>query len=136
MIDFYTLFKLNLKLINLGGIIKTFVYYFRNRDYFSYVKRNKELFTKKKNATCYICALGPSLKQVNFNNLRGDTIVVNRFFKMGKELTNFIPTYYLIIDALFCKEENLEDFYEALEQYKGKGTAYLLHSKLANIAKT
>lgn len=128
--DKHDLFNYNLQFFNTGGWLLTIKRYFTNHKLFSCIKRNKELLDREKTDVCYICALGPSLKQVDLSKIKGDTIVVNRFFKIGQEHPEFIPTYYLMIDALFKKEENKEDFRGALKEYRGKGTTYLVHSKL------
>lgn len=124
----YTLFKLNVQYFNLGGWTLTIFRFFTQRRLFSCVKKNINLLDKRKSETCYICALGPSLKQVDLSKIQGDTIAVNRFFKIGKEYPDFRPTYYLMIDSLFKKPENRQDFLDALNQYRGKDTTYLVHS--------
>ena len=125
----FSLFNFNVQFFNVGGWVLTVLRYFTKRRLFSCVKRNKDLLVKNRNETCYICALGPSLKQVDLSKIQGDTIAVNRFYKIGKEYPDFTPTYYLLIDALFKKPENRQDFLEAMSQYRGKKTTYLVHSK-------
>ena len=133
--NFKTLFSLNIRFINFGGHLKYIKYAIFNRNLFSVVKQNSALYKKKTCDTCYICALGPSLKEVELSKIQGDTIVVNRFNKIGRENPTFVPTFYLIIDALFNTEENKKDFIDALEQYHPKDTIYLLHSKLSKMVK-
>lgn len=128
--NFQDLFDYNIKFVNLGGWLKYYVKYLTNRKLFNQLSRNKELQSKKSSDTCYICALGPSLKEVDLSKLAGDTIVVNRFYKIGREHPEFIPTYYLMIDALFQNEENKRDFLECVKQYRGKSTSYLINSQL------
>ena len=131
--DFKGLFRLNTKFINAGGYIKYLLNCVLHRNLISVVKKNSSLCNYRNSDTCYICALGPSLKTVDLSRLQGDTIVVNRFFKLGKDNPEFVPTFYLMIDALFAKAENLNDFQEALRQYSNRGTVYLLHSRLESI---
>lgn len=120
-----------LKLIDLGGWLKFYIKALTKRKLFSVVKKNCELIGQKKSDVCYICALGPSLKQVDLSKIDGDTIVVNRFYKIGRSYPTFTPTYYLMIDALFKNKENRSDFVECINQYKDKDTIYLLNSVLS-----
>ena len=71
------------------------------------------------------------LKDVDLELRDGDTIVVNRFFKMGEEYPNFAPTYYVIIDSNFASEELAPELKLALDQYIPKGTIFFLNSQLA-----
>jgi hypothetical protein len=50
-------------------------------------------------------ALGPSLKQVGFKQKKGDSIVVNRFFRMKEFNPDFVPTYYMMMDDTFTDPE-------------------------------
>lgn len=129
--NFQDLFDYNIKFVNLGGWLKYFIKLTTKRRLFKNLSRNKELLSKKSSDTCYICALGPSLKEVDLSKIDGDTIVVNRFYKIGCEYPEFIPTFYLMIDALFQNEENKRDFLDCLKQYRGKKTSYLINSQLA-----
>ena len=129
--SFQDLFGLLLKFINLGGWLKYFIKALTKRELFSLVRKNGVLLEREKNEVCYICALGPSLKQVDLSKIDGDTIVVNRFYRIGRDYPRFIPTYYLMIDALFNNKENQDDFNECINQYKDKGTIYLLNSMLS-----
>ena len=106
MAPFKLLFDLDITLLNLGGIIKQAINYLFHHRMYTVIKRNGVL-PNSKNAEkkMYICALGPSLKDVDLELIDGDTIVVNRFFKMGEEYPNFAPTYYVIIDSNFASEE-------------------------------
>ncbi len=128
----YTIWNWNLKAYNLGGYAKRFVYFFTKREIFNAPKRNIEL-VKQTNGEkkAYLCALGPSLKSVDINAIKGDTIVVNRFYKVGKDNPNFVPTYYLIIDGDFTKSQYVNDFKEAIAYYAPKGTTFIFNSKMA-----
>lgn len=128
----YTIWNWNLKAYNLGGYAKRFVYFFTKREIFNAPKRNIEL-VKPSNGEkkAYLCALGPSLKSVDINAIKGDTIVVNRFYKVGKDNPNFLPTYYLIIDGDFTNSKYVNDFKEAIDNYVPKGTIFIFNSKMA-----
>lgn len=131
--NFKDLFRLNTKVINLGGYLKYFKYYVFNHHVISDISSKDDLISSKTSNRCYICALGPSLKEVDFNALDGDSIVVNRFYKHGLSLESFVPTYYLMIDAQFASDANKKDFYDALKAYENKKTRFILNSKLASV---
>lgn len=125
-----TIYNLNFKIIDFGGSVKKIANYFLHHTTYTCIKRNKELENRGGEKKAYVLALGPSLKQVNFNKIVGDTLVVNRFYKMGHIYPDFVPTYYMMIDYKFGKEENKKDFRAALDMYLSKGTIFLLNSKL------
>lgn len=124
------LFILNLKLLNIGGWIRTIQYFILEHYKFNVIKRNKQLIEGKKSDICYICALGPSLKDVDLSKIKGDTIVVNHFYKMHKLYPKFIPTYYLMYDSSFGSSHRYA-LDNALEIYSNKGTRFLLNSRFA-----
>lgn len=127
-----SLYKLVYGLLDTGGALKTLLNSIMHRKLYTSLKRNIELKAQQtKSEKAYVCALGPSLKQVKLEEIKGDTIVVNRFFKIGKEHPSFVPTYYIMIDAAFATEEHIKDFRQALDTYLPKGTIFLLNSKLA-----
>lgn len=126
-----TIFELNFKIIDWGGCIKKCTNYIFHHFTYSCIKRNKELEGRAKGERkAYILALGPSLKRVDISRIKEDTLVVNRFYKMGNLYPDFIPTYYMMIDYQFGKEENRKDFLAAIDMYLPKGTIFLLNSKL------
>lgn len=127
------LLDFNMELINFFGKIMMFHNFVFNHSTFSLLKRNRELVNYKKHDKCYVCALGPSLKDVDLSKINADSIVVNRFYKIGKQFPDFVPTYYLMLDHLFNKPENQRDFEEALVSYLDKGTIFILNSKLAKM---
>lgn len=129
--NFKDLFNYNKVVINLGGYLKFLKYYTFNHNIVSSVSPKEKLLKNKHSNKCYICALGPSLKDVDFEAINGDTIVVNRFYKHGETLPGFVPNYYLMIDAAFGSQKNKEDFFDALKCYEGKNTLFLLNSKLS-----
>lgn len=125
-----SLYKFNMRAFDIAGMAKYASNYILRHQLFTVVKKNSELQGKKQ-GKAYVCALGPSLKNVNLNNIKSDTMVVNRFFKIGKEYPDFIPTYYIMIDCGFASEEHKKDFREALDTYLPKGTIFFLNSQLA-----
>lgn len=127
-----TIWKLNLEAYNLGALYKRIVYFFTKREVYTSIKRNKNLLeSKNEGRKVYLCALGPSLKKVDLSRIQGDTIVVNRFYKIGKENPDFVPTYYLIVDPDFTKAEYIEDLKEAIMNYASKGTIFIFNSKMS-----
>lgn len=130
---FGLLFDLNLSIFNIAGKIKTIDSFIRKHYMFSVIKRNKVLENNPENATkkCYVIGLGPSLKNVDLDKIEGDTIVLNRFFKIGESYPNFIPTYYLLSDEQFANKDNIKDFEKCLKGYAERGTRYLLDSRFS-----
>ena len=101
MNKFELLFSFDLAIQNLYGKIITF---FRKLRYSSKVlKNNVELKSKRSSDTCYVIGLGPSLKDVEYFKLKGDSIVVNRFHEFDKG--KFTPTYYMLSDEAFFNSE-------------------------------
>lgn len=129
-----SLFRLNLRIFDIGGIIKRIQFYLFKHKLFSVLDRNL-LLVKPENSTkkAYVCALGPSLKQVDLNKIDGDILVVNRFFKIGKEYPNIVPTYYVMLDYGFNNPDNIDDFRTAINTYAPKGTIFILNSKLSDV---
>lgn len=127
-----SLYNFNMRAFDIAGSVKCVQNYFLKHKLYTVIKRNAQLKERvKPSGKAYVCALGPSLKQVNLNKIKGDTIVVNRFFKIGKEFPEFVPTYYIMIDCGFASEEHKKDFHEALDTYLPKGTIFFLNSQLA-----
>lgn len=124
---------MNIALINLGGYLKYYLRYFSICKYNSLFKRNSHLLVTP-NKTCYVCALGPSLKSVDLMGIKGDTIVVNRFYKMRETFPNFVPDYYLMIDGAWGSDKLRDEFIEALDAYKSLGTKYILNSSFADLS--
>lgn len=108
-------------------------YVFHHR-YFTVMKRNAALYKpENEGKTCYICALGPSLKEVDMSKIKGDTFVVNRFYRFGQEWPDFVPTYYGLIDALFALNGYDHELKAALDMYVPKGTTFFLSNKIEGI---
>ena len=126
-----TLFRLNFTMLDLGGFIKKTTNFILHHSLYTCIKKNKELANITDGShKAYILALGPSLKQVDISKVDGETLVVNRFYKMGHLFPGFVPTYYMMIDYKFGEEENKKDFRNALDMYLAKGTKFFLNAKL------
>lgn len=124
-----SLYKFNMKAFDIGGIFKSIYYYLFKHSLFTIVNKNAKLNTiVDPSKKVYVCALGPSLKQVDLSKIDGDSIVVNRFFKIGKDFPSFVPTYYVMVDTGFSSYENKRDFKEALDTYLPQGTIFFLNS--------
>ena len=60
--------------------------------------------------------------------IKGDTIVVNLFHKIGSLYPEFVPTYYLIVDKGFITPKHWDNFKDAFDAYLNKGCKYIIHS--------
>ena len=132
---FDTLFGLDRTIINTVGKLKWIEYTLRYRSAFSSMKKLKDLERVSSNSskTCYIIGLGPSLKHVDLNKIKGDTFVLNRFYRIGEKYPDFIPTYYVLSDEEFVLDKNIKDFEQCLNMYADKGTRYLLDSRFEDV---
>ena len=126
-------FKFDLELENIFGYLRTIQYFIFEHYKFNVVKKNKDLIERKKADVCYICGLGPSLNDIDLMKIQGDTIVVNRFYKVGEMYPDFVPTYYLMYDAAFGEERHRDELTQALNTYSSKGTLFLFNSQLAKL---
>jgi hypothetical protein len=109
------LFKLSKFIYNTGLIFKEKITLVKNIQVYKMINRNKKLVNYKTSDTCYICGNGPSLKKVNIDNLCGDLIVVNDYFRFGSEFIKR-PTYYLILDDIYGQvgyEDRLKSLLES-----------------------
>lgn len=132
MSPFQLLFDIDIKLLNFGGFFKQIINFLFHHKMYKVIEKNEKLVKEEnKNVDLYVCALGPSLKDVDLNRIYGHTMVVNRFFKIGMDFPNFIPTYYVIIDSNFVSKELQPELKSALDLYIPKGTIFLLNSQLA-----
>lgn len=106
MLKIDKLFNLDVLIFMMFGIIgdlKRLPNYRKNINLF---KKNEQLKKMKTSNRCYICGNGPSLRQVNFQALEGDTIVVNDFFRFGKVHCEGVdPTFYMIVDNSYLDEK-------------------------------
>ncbi len=109
------LMKSNIFIINLYGFflyLRRYYFYLKSRKY---LKKNKELINKKKNKKIYIIGTGPSLKNIDLKKIKGDTLVLNNFYKYNSP-KEFIPNYCMIIDNYFFTE-NKELIKETIKKY-------------------
>lgn len=120
-------------IMNLFGKLVSAKYWLTKHSYYSAIRRNIDIPKPDTNTPCYICGLGPSLKDVELNKVSGDIVVVNRFAKFGKQYPDIVPKYYVIIDSLFSTKENIDDFRESLEMYLPQGTIFILNVKLKDL---
>lgn len=118
--------------INLLGVWKRISYYFKDHSLYTVIKKNKILVNPDNSQKkIYICALGPSLKNVDLNCIDGDTIVVNSFYKFANKYPSFIPTYYLMIDDAYARyPHRAEELRLILDTYLKKGTKFFFNSKI------
>lgn len=130
---FELLFDLNKFTFNLAGKLKWIEYFLLHQSAFKKINKAKELVDEQGNMRkkCYIIGLGPSLKDVNLNKIKGDSFVLNRFFKAGSKYPDFVPTYYHLTDGQFTNEENIRDFEECMRAYSKKGTRYIMDATFA-----
>ena len=132
--DFRSLYRLNLQIINAGGKIKYLLRLPLLSKTKELLKKNEEIIANRKHDTIYICGLGPSLADVDLDGLidkDADTLVVNHFFKMA-EKTKLRPTYYMMADAGFMKPKHIEAFKKAVEMYK-KDTIFIWNTSFLNV---
>lgn len=84
-----------------GLIFKELRAKIKYRHYIKKLKRNVELKNYKSSDKVYVCGNGPSLKKVNFDELDGDTIVLNDFWRMAEKFKT-PPTYYIVNDEAYA----------------------------------
>lgn len=127
---FELLFKFIKVIISFVGIIITFLRIPRYFELKKFLNRNVELKNKKNNTKCYICGLGPSLKYIDFAQLDGDTVVVNKFYNYDKD-NIFKPTYYCIADEEFINGKLKEELFISIEKYKD--TVFFVNDKFYKV---
>lgn len=113
------------------GMWKRVNYYFKDRSLYRVIKKNYQLVNSdNKNKRLFICALGPSLQNVDLNKIEGDTFVVNCFYKLKDKYPQFVPTYYLWVDDdVEKKKEEQEKVKAAMDLYQKRGTTFIFNSK-------
>ena len=118
--------------IDILGLWKRVSYFFKDHSLYTVIKKNNELVKKENGGKrMYICALGPSLKNVDLTSIDGDSLVVNNFYKLADEYPSFIPTYYLWIDDDVEKTtKEQENVMSAMDIYQKKGTIFIFNSKV------
>lgn len=117
--NFRNLYDLNLQFINAGGKVKYWCRLPKLHSVNKLLSQNQDLIDRRKNDTCYVLGLGPSLGQVDLDNIQDmdvDTIVVNRFNKMAS-MTRLQPTHYLMIDNAFAVQPDRKMLDEAVSLY-------------------
>lgn len=98
-----------------------------------HLPRNMELkLEDNNNKRCYVIGLGPSLKNVNYSRINGDSIVVNRFHAYDKGA--FFPTYYMLSDGAYYQEPLLSELKSMYEMYPN--TKFILDGLYAKEIKT
>lgn len=97
----YDLFKLTLKIYDTGLVYKELKAKIKYRKYNKFAKRNVELIKYKTSDTVYVCGNGPSLKKIDFDELNGDTIVLNDFWRIASNYKKQ-PTYYMVNDEAYA----------------------------------
>ena len=117
------------------GLWKRINFWFKDHSLYTVIKKNNELVNSdNKKKKMYVCALGPSLKNVDMNKIDGDTFVVNSFFKLANDYPNFVPTYYLWIDDdIYRTQSEMENAKYAMEMYQPKGTRFIINSKANHV---
>lgn len=113
------------------GLWKRINYFFKDHSLYTVIKKNNQL-VKQENAEkkLYICALGPSLQNVDLMKLDGDSFAVNNFYKFGERYPSFVPTYYLWVDDdVEKKKEEQNRVRAAMSQYQSRGTTFIFNSK-------
>ncbi len=129
-----TTFDLVMRAYDIGGVVKRVTYFFTHPEYYKIIKKNVELRNpENEQKKLYVIALGPSLKQVDLNKIKGDSIVVNRFFKMNELNPNFVPNYYMMLDDTFTDPERIGDFRTGIDTYYDRGTKFFLNSKVNGV---
>lgn len=112
---FNNLFWLDTKLFDIVGIaigIKRFPYYLLNQ---SSLRDNARILEVKKSDKCFILGLGPSLKNVDLNQLDGDIIAVNSFYRLNNN--SIRPNIYCIMDDLDYISDNSKTLNDATSMY-------------------
>jgi hypothetical protein len=115
MLTINDLFKLSKFIYNTGLIFREKIALIKNKQVYKTINRNKNLVNYKTSDTCYICGNGPSLKKVNIDDLCGDFIVVNDYFRFERKFLKR-PTYYLILDDIYGQvgyEDRLKSLLES-----------------------
>ena len=102
-----SLFKFSLKCYDVGLSVRSVLKRYKYREWLKFAKKNESLSQYKKSDVLFVCANGPSLKKVNLDELEGDTIVINDYFRIADQFTK-APTYYLLLDNEYAWESMKE----------------------------
>lgn len=113
------------------GLWKRISFFIKDHSLFTVIKKNKQLVKKENNEKkLYVCALGPSLQDVDLTKIQGDTLVVNFFYRFGNRYPSFVPTYYLWIDD--AAQRIPDKVNDALNLYYNRGTTFIFNSKISH----
>lgn len=90
-----------------------------NKNVNSIIKNNVKFKNIYEGKRCFIIGNGPSVKNINFNDLSSEyTFTVNQFTRF-KNFENIKPNFHVFSDErIFCLDENNECDKEALEYLK------------------
>ena len=131
MSKYETLFKLDVFLQDVFGKAITIKRKITNPNSRNLMNKNLSLKEKKKSNICNVLGLGPSLSDVDYKNLEGDFIVVNRFHKFDKG--SISPIAYILCDGAFYQEPLISELVEIYKLYPG--TLFLLNGLSYDIIK-
>lgn len=95
--DIMSLFKFSLNCYDAGLTIRSVYNSFKYRKWLKRACINTELYKYKRSDILYVCANGPSLKKVNLDDLDGDIVVINDFFRIANKFDRK-PNFYLLLD--------------------------------------
>ena len=99
--DIMSLFGFTMKCYDMSLMVKEVYARIKYREWNKLLKNNESLKQFKKSEVCYICGNGPSLNKAPLDELEGDTIVINDFWRVAGNYT-FKPTFYLINDNAYA----------------------------------
>lgn len=92
------------RVYDMGLVAKTLQKQIKYRKWMNLLKKNQKLVNYKTSDLCYVCANGPSLKKVNLNDLEGDLIVINDYYRIADKYR--MPNFYVVNDSDFSYESN------------------------------
>lgn len=110
--DLNTLFDLSLKLYDVGLTVKGMIAHWHYRKVWGVLKNNIELQNLKQSDVCYICGNGPSFKKVDVDELEGDMIVMNDYWRISSQFRK-TPILYMIADDAY-KQPSLRERFEGV----------------------
>lgn len=122
--------RINKYMYDLTGFLVSIVRFPKYLALKSNLKKNQDLVKQKKSDKCFICGLGPSLKDVDFSKLDGDIITVNGFYKfdINREIS---PDFYCMVDGAYERDPLLDEMYEAIDKYDK--TQFVLNGKFRHV---
>lgn len=99
-----SLFNFSLLCYDCGLLLKEIVAKRKYSKWVKLAKKNGDLKKYKTSDICFICGNGPSLKKVNLDELKGDTIVMNDHWRVAPNF-KMKPTFYMINDDAYALPE-------------------------------